>query len=455
MSQYKYLLNETDLPQHWYNIIADMPSPPGPPLSPATGQPIGPEALAPLFPMALIEQEVSTERYIPIPDEVREVYKLWRPAPLFRAHRLERALDTPAHIYYKYEGVSPAGSHKPNTAVAQAYYNREAGVRRLTTETGAGQWGSALAMACAFFGMECKVYMVRASYKQKPYRRVLMESWGAKVVPSPSPDTEIGRKFLAQDPDHPGSLGIAISEACEDAFAHDDTKYSIGSVVNHVLLHQTVIGLESKKQMEKAGFYPDIVVGCVGGGSNFGGMALPFVQDKLSGRNPKTRIICVEPTAAPSLTKGLYAWDYGDVGGLAPIVLMYTLGHGFIPSPIHAGGLRYHGMAPIISHLYKHGIVEAQAVKQIPVFEAAVQFARSEGFISAPETSHAIRVAIDEAVKCRESGQAKTILIAHSGHGHFDLGAYDEYLSRRLSDYEYPADKVREALADLPKIPGA
>jgi len=457
MDQTKFLLDEKDMPTAWYNVLPDLPDPLPPLRHPGTKEVLPKEGPLPppLFTDVVNKQEFSTQRYIDIPEEVQQVYRQWRPTPLIRARRLEKALDTPARIFYKFEGTSPAGSHKPNTAVAQAYYAKKEGVKRYATETGAGQWGSALAMACAFFGMECKVYMVRASYKQKPYRRILMESWGAKVVPSPSPDTEIGRKFLAQDPDHPGSLGIAISEACEDAFAHDDTKYSIGSVVNHVLLHQTVIGLESKKQMEKAGFYPDIIVGCVGGGSNFGGMALPFVQDKLSGRNPNTRIVCVEPTAAPSLTKGLYAWDYGDVGGLAPIVLMYTLGHGFIPSPIHAGGLRYHGMAPIISHLYKHGIVEAQAVKQIPVFEAAVQFARSEGFISAPETSHAIKVAIDEALKCRESGQAKTILIAHSGHGHFDLGAYDEYLSGRLSDYEYPADKVKEALADLPKIPGA
>jgi tryptophan synthase beta chain len=456
MDQTKFLLDEKEMPTAWYNVLPDLPDPLPPLRHPGTKEILPKEGPLPppLFTDVVNKQEFSTQRYIEIPEEVQQVYRQWRPTPLIRARRLEKALDTPARIFYKFEGASPAGSHKPNTAVAQAYYAKKEGVKRYATETGAGQWGSALAMACAFFGMECKVYMVRASYKQKPYRRILMESWGAKVVPSPSPDTEIGRKFLAQDPDHPGSLGIAISEACEDAFAHDDTKYSIGSVVNHVLLHQTIIGLESKKQMEKAGYYPDIIVGCVGGGSNFGGMALPFVQDKLSGRNPKTRIICVEPTAAPSLTKGLYAWDYGDVGGLAPIVLMYTLGHGFIPSPIHAGGLRYHGMAPIISHLYKHGIVEAQAVKQIPVFEAAVRFARSEGFISAPETSHAIKVAIDEALKCRESGEAKTILIAHSGHGHFDLGAYDEYLTGRLSDYEYPADKVKEALADLPKIPG-
>jgi tryptophan synthase beta chain len=454
MEQTKFTLNEKDMPTAWYNVLPDLPTPLPPLRHPGTKEVLPKEGPLPppLFTDVVNKQEFSTQSYIDIPEEVQQVYRQWRPTPLYRARRLEKALDTPAKIFYKFEGTSPAGSHKPNTAVAQAYYAKKEGVKRYATETGAGQWGSALAMACGFFGLECKVYMVRASYKQKPYRRILMESWGAKVVPSPSPDTEVGRRFLAENPDHPGSLGIAISEACEDAFAHDDTKYSIGSVVNHVLLHQTIIGLESKKQMEMAGFYPDIIVGCVGGGSNFGGMLLPFMRDKLKGSKPKTRIICVEPTAAPSLTKGVYAWDFGDVAGLAPIVLMYTLGHGFIPSPIHAGGLRYHGMAPIICHLYKLGLVEAQAVKQIPVFEAAVQFARSEGFISAPETSHALRVAIDEALKCRASGEAKTILIAHSGHGHFDLGAYDEYLSGRLQDFEYPADKVKEALKDLPEV---
>ncbi len=454
MDQTKFILNEKEMPTAWYNILPDLPTELPPLRHPGTKE-VLPKAgplPPPLFTDVVNKQEFSTQSYIDIPEEVQQVYRQWRPTPLLRAHRLEKALDTPAKIFYKFEGTSPAGSHKPNTAVAQAYYAKKEGVKRYATETGAGQWGSALAMACAFFGLECKVYMVRASYKQKPYRRILMESWGAKVVPSPSPDTEVGRRFLAENPDHPGSLGIAISEACEDAFAHDDTKYSIGSVVNHVLLHQTIIGLESKKQMEMAGLYPDIIVGCVGGGSNFGGMFLPFMRDKLKGGKSKTRIICVEPTAAPSLTKGVYAWDFGDVAGLAPIVLMYTLGHGFIPSPIHAGGLRYHGMAPIICHLYKLGLVEAQAVKQIPVFEAAVQFARSEGFISAPETSHALRVAIDEALKCRESGESKTILIAHSGHGHFDLGAYDEYLSGRLQDFEYPADKVKEALKELPVV---
>jgi len=456
MERVKFVLDEKDMPTSWYNIIPDLPEPLPPLRHPQTKEVLPKEGPLPppLFTDVVNKQEFSNQQYIEIPEEVQQVYRQWRPTPLIRARRLEKALDTPARIFYKFEGASPAGSHKPNTAVPQAFYAKKEGVKRYSTETGAGQWGSALAMACAFFGIQCKVYMVRASYQQKPYRRILMESWGASVVPSPSPDTEIGRSFLAKDPNHPGSLGIAISEACEDAFAHDDTKYSIGSVVNHVLLHQTIIGEESKKQMEMAGYYPDTIIGCVGGGSNFGGMALPFVKDKLSGKNPKTRIICVEPTAAPSLTKGLYAWDYGDVAGMAPIVLMHTLGHGFIPSPIHAGGLRYHGMSPIICHLYKLGLIEAQAVNQIPVFQAAVQFARTEGFISAPETSHALKVAIDEAIKCRESGQAKTILIAHSGHGHFDLGAYDEFLAGRLADFEYPADKVKEALADLPKIPG-
>jgi tryptophan synthase beta chain len=373
---------------------------------------------------------------------------------LHRAYRLEKALDTPAKIFYKYEGTTPAGSHKPNTAIPQVYYAKKAGVKRMATETGAGQWGSALAMACAFFGLECKVYMVRASYNQKPYRRIMMETWGANVVPSPSPDTKVGQSYLAQDPNHPGSLGIAISEACEDAFAHSDTKYSIGSVVNHVLLHQTIIGEETRKQMEMADAYPDIIVGCVGGGSNFGGMFLPWIRDKFSGKKPNMRIICVEPMAAPKLTRGVYAWDFGDIAGLAPIVLMYTLGHDFIPSPIHAGGLRYHGMAPIVSHLYKLGLIEAKAEYQVPVFEAGVKFARTEGIISAPESCHDLKVAIDEALKCKEEGKSKTILIAHSGHGHFDLAAYDEYLSGKLQDYEYPEAKVKEALASLPKVPG-
>jgi len=450
MDQTKFMLNEKDIPTAWYNVLPDLPTPLPPERHPATKEPT--RLPPPIFPEAINDQEFSQAHTIEIPEEVQQIYRLWRPTPLYRAYRLEKALDTPARIFYKFEDTSPAGSHKPNTAVAQAYYNKKEGVKRLSTETGAGQWGSALAFACQLFGLECKVYMVKVSYNQKPYRRILMETWGAKVVPSPSPDTETGRRILKEDPNAGGSLGVAISEAVEDAFGRDDTKYSIGSVANHVLLHQTVIGLEAKKQMEMAGFYPDIIIGCVGGGSNFAGLFLPFVKDKLNKSRPKTRIICVEPQAAPSLTKGLYAWDFGDEAGMAPILKMYTLGHKFMPPPVHAGGLRYHGMAPIICHLYKLGFVEARAVYQKPVFDAAVKFARTEGFVSAPETGHAIAVAIEEALKCRESGEKKTILINHSGHGHFDLSAYDEYLSGRMQDYEYPADKVKEALKDLPEV---
>jgi len=446
----KIILTEKEMPTSWYNVLADLPKPLPPILHPATKEPtILPP---PLFPSGIREQEFSKERYIEIPEEVQDIYKLWRPTPLIRAYRLEKALDTPAKIFYKYEGVSPAGSHKLNTAVAQAYYAKKDGIKRFTTETGAGQWGSALSLGCAFFGLECKVYMVKVSYYQKPYRRILMETWGAQCVPSPSPDTEIGRKILAEDPNSPGSLGIAISEAIEDAFKRDDTYYSIGSVITSVLLHQTIIGQEAKKQMEKAGFYPDIIVGCIGGGSNFAGMFLPFVKDKLEGKRPNLRIINVEPTACPSVTKGLYTWDYGDVAGLAPIIKMYTLGHTFMPPGIHAGGLRYHGMAPIICHLHRLGFVEAKAVPQVATFEAGVRFARVEGVVPAPEPNHAIRVAIDEALACRESGESKTILIALSGHGHFDLAAYDEYLTGKLQDYVYPEEKVKEALAHLPKV---
>jgi len=405
--------------------------------------------------MALIMQEFSPERYIEIPEEVQHIYHTWRPTVLHRAYRLEKALDTPAKIFYKYEGTSQAGSHKPNTAVAQAYYNKQEKTKRMTTETGAGQWGSALAMGCMFFGIELKVYMVKISYEQKPYRRILMETWGAKCVPSPSQDTKAGRDVLAKDPTCTGSLGIAISEAIEDAATRDDTHYSIGSCLNHVLLHQTIIGEETRKQMEMADAYPDIIIGCVGGGSNFAGQFLPWIRDKISGKRPDMRIICVEPQAAPTLTKGPYAYDFGDEAGLTPLLKMYTLGHTFVPSPIHAGGLRYHGMAPIICHLYKLGLVEARAEYQIPVFEAGVKFARTEGIITAPEPNHCIKVAIDEALACKESGESKTILIAHSGHGHFDLAAYDEYLSGRLPDYEYPEEKVKEALAQLPKVPTA
>ncbi len=447
----KVILTEKEMPTSWYNIQADLPEPLPPLRHPGTKEIT--RLPPPLFAEALNEQEFSKERYIEIPEEVQDILKMWRPTPMIRAFRLEKALDTPAHIYYKYEGVSPAGSHKLNTAVAQAYYNKKEGIKRLATETGAGQWGSALSMACQFFGLECKVYMVKVSYHQKPYRRILMETFGAKVVPSPSQDTQIGRKILAEDPNCSGSLGIAISEACEDAFSRDDTHYSLGSVVNHVLLHQTVIGLESKKQLEKIGVYPDIIVGCVGGGSNFAGMFLPFIKDKIEKKKPKTQIICVEPTACPSVTKGVYAWDFGDVCGMAPIALMYTLGHSFVPPPVHAGGLRYHGMAPIISHLHKLGFVEARAVNQIPTFQAAVQFAHAEGIIPAPEPAHAIKVVIDEALKCKESGQKKNILLALSGHGHFDLGAYEKYLTGQLEDFEYPKEKVEEALKQLPKIP--
>jgi len=456
MERRKFILDEKEMPTSWYNIQADLPQPLPPVLHPGTGKPVTPDDLAPLFPMELIKQEVSTERYIEIPEEVQEVYKTWRPTILHRAYRLEKALDTPAKIYYKYEGTSQAGSHKPNTAVAQAYYNKQEGIKRMTTETGAGQWGSALSMGCMFFGIELKVYMVAISYQQKPYRRVMMETWGAKCVPSPSPDTKAGRDMLAKDPDCPGSLGLAISEAVEDAVSRDDTHYSLGSVLNHVLLHQTINGLETKKlMMEKADAYPDIIVGCIGGGSNYAGLFLPFVKDKIEGKKPDLRIINVEPTSCPTLTKGPYTYDFGDVAGLTPLLKMYTLGHEFIPPPVHAGGLRYHGMAPIICHLHKLGLVEARAEHQLATFKAGVTFARAEGIIGAPETNHAIKAVIDEALKCRESGESKTILLAHSGHGLVDMTAYDAYLSGKLSDYEYPEDKVKEALAHLPKVPTA
>jgi len=446
----KIILTEKEKATHWYNIQADLPKPLPPLLHPATKEPtILPP---PLFPAALNEQEFSTERWIEIPDEVQDIYNLWRPSPLYRAHRLEKALDTPAHIYYKYEGVSPAGSHKLNTAVAQAYYNKKEGITRIATETGAGQWGSALSLGCQYFGLELKVYMVKVSYQQKPYRRIMMETWGAQCVASPSPDTQIGQKILAEDPNSTGSLGIAISEAVEDAATHDDTHYSLGSVLNHVLMHQTVIGLESQKQMEKAGEYPDMIIGCIGGGSNFAGMFLPFVKDKISGAKPDLRIISVEPEACPTVTKGPLTWDFGDVAGMAPIAFMNTLGHSFVPPPVHAGGLRYHGMAPIICHLVKLGFVEARAVKQKATFEAAIQFARTEGIIPAPEPSHAIRVTIDEALKCKQEGRSRNILLALSGHGHFDLGAYEQYLSGKLEDYEYPAEMVERALKDLPEV---
>ena len=446
----KVLLNESEMPTSWYNVAPDLPEPLPPPLHPVTLQPLGPQDLAPLFPMGLIMQEVSQERYIEIPEEVQEVYRLYRPTPLFRARNLEKALDTPAKIYYKYEGVSPAGSHKLNTSVAQAYYNKKEGVKRLATETGAGQWGSALAMACSFFDLECMVYMVKVSYYQKPYRRSIIETFGGRVIPSPSTETAAGRAVLAKDPDSNGSLGIAISEAVEDAVSREDTRYSLGSVLNHVLLHQTVIGQEAKKQLEKVDAYPDIVIGCVGGGSNFGGIALPFVRDRLAGK--KIQFIAAEPAACPSLTKGPYAYDYGDTAKMAPVAKMYTLGHSFVPAGIHAGGLRYHGMAPLISALCKQGVIEAVALYQTGVFDAAVQFARLEGIVPAPESAHAIKATVDAALKCKESGEAKTILFNLSGHGHFDMAAYDAYFSGKLDDYEYPESTVREALADLPKV---
>ncbi|MGH2561004.1 MAG: TrpB-like pyridoxal phosphate-dependent enzyme [Thermomicrobiales bacterium] len=448
----KFLLGEDRIPTEWYNIAADLPAPLPPVLHPGTGQPIGPEDLAPLFPMEVIKQEVSPERWIAIPKEVLDVYRLWRPTPLHRARRLEHALDLPANVrlFYKYEGTSPAGSHKPNTAVAQAFYNKQKGVARITTETGAGQWGSALAMACSLFGIELKVYMVKISFAQKPYRRALMETWGATCVPSPSTDTNAGRAILARDPDSNGSLGIAISEAVEDAATREDTKYSLGSVLNHVLLHQTLIGQEAVEQMEMAGAWPDVIVGCVGGGSNFAGLTFPFLQQKLAGRD--VRVVAVEPAACPTLTRGEYAYDFGDTGMLTPLVKMHTLGHSFVPAGIHAGGLRYHGAAPLVSLLLDQGLIEATSVQQLPTFEAAVRFARSEGIVPAPESAHAIRTAIDEALGARKAGEARTILFGLSGHGNFDLAAYDSYLAGSLQDYEHPREAIETALAELPRI---
>ncbi|MEA2609727.1 MAG: tryptophan synthase beta chain [Chloroflexota bacterium] len=449
--QTKFVLDESHIPRSWYNIAADLPVAPFPVLHPGTGQPIGPADLAPLFPMALIGQEVSVERNIEIPEPVRDAYRLYRPSPLYRAHGLEQALDTPAHIYYKYEGGSPSGSHKPNTAIPQAFFNKQEGVKRLATETGAGQWGSALAFAGALFGLEVKVYMVRASYDQKPYRRILMETYGAEVVASPSLTTNFGRHVLADTPDSPGSLGMAISEAVEDAATRDDTKYALGSVLNHVLLHQTVIGQEAIEQMGMAGESPDVVIGCAGGGSNFAGLAFPFL-----GRNfrdgARHRIIAVEPEAAPSLTRGVYAYDFGDMGKLTPLVKMYTLGSDFIPEPIHAGGLRYHGMSPLVSLLKQHDLIEARSVHQRSSFAAGVMFARAEGILPAPEPTHAIRAAIDEALAAKEAGEARVILFNLCGHGHFDLSAYERYLDGSLEDYEYPLERVEAALAGLPQV---
>jgi len=452
MEKVKIELSEEDIPKQWYNIQADLPTPLDPPLHPATGQPIGPDDLKALFPMELIKQEVSQERWIPIPEEVRDIYRIWRPTPLYRATRLEKFLKTPAKIYYKWEGNSPPGSHKPNTAVAQAYYNMKEGVTRLATETGAGQWGSALAFATCLFGMKCTVYMVRASYDQKPYRRIMMETWGAECIPSPSNRTKYGKKVLKDDPKCPGSLGMAISEAVEDAVTHENTKYSLGSVLSHVLLHQTVIGLECKKQFELIDDYPDSMFGCVGGGSNFSGASFPFVADKISGKKPDLRVVSCEPKACPTLTKGPYAYDFGDTAQMAPIVKMYTLGHSFIPPPIHAGGLRYHGDAPLLCRLTKDGFMEAEAFNQNEVFEAAITFARTEGIIIAPETAHAARGAIDEALRCKKTGEEKTIFLAASGHGLLDLSAYDAYLNKKLVDYEYPESLIKKALTKLPKV---
>jgi tryptophan synthase beta chain len=431
----KFLLADSQIPSAWVNVLPLLPEPLAPPLNPQTQAPLTPQDLLPLFPMEVIEQEFSPQAHIDIPGEVMDIYRLWRATPLYRARRLEQALDTPAHIYYKYEGTSPAGSHKPNTAVAQAYYNKRAGIKRLATETGAGQWGSALSLACQMFGLECTVYMVRVSYDQKPYRRMMMHTWGGKVYASPSRHTNAGRSVLAATPDSPGSLGIAISEAVEDAATHSDTNYSLGSVLNHVLLHQTVIGQEAKLQMEQAGEAPDVVIGCFGGGSNFGGLSLPYVIDKLKGSGP--RIVAVEPSACPTLTKGRFEYDYGDTAKLTPLVKMYTLGHDFVPAGIHAGGLRYHGASPLISHLVQMGLIEARAYSQLPVFDAAVQFARTEGILPAPESSHAIRAAVDEALMAREEGRSRNILFCLSGHGHFDLAAYENYLSGKLINFQY------------------
>ncbi len=452
MDNFKIVLDESHIPEKWYNILADLPEPLPAPLHPGTGKPLGPDDLAPLFPMELIKQEMSPEQYIEIPDEVRDIYRLWRPTNLFRARRLEKALDTPAKIYYKYEGTSPPGSHKPNTAVAQCYYNKKEGIKRISTETGAGQWGSSLAFAGACFDVEIKVYMVKVSYEQKPYRRIMMQTWGADCVPSPSTETNAGRAMLEKDPDCPGSLGLAISEAVEDAVSRDDTHYSLGSVLNHVLLHQTVVGQEAKEALEMVGDYPDIIIGCVGGGSNFAGLYLPFLKDKIDGTKPDLRIINVEPASCPTLTRGPYTYDFGDEAGLTPLLKMNTLGHGFIPPPVHAGGLRYHGMAPIICHVLNLGLVEARSVHQLETFQSGIMFAKQEGIISAPETDHAIAVAIQEALKCKESGEAKTILFNHSGHGHFDMAAYEAYLGGKLHDYEYPQEKIDEALESLPKV---
>ncbi|BAL23012.1 TrpB-like pyridoxal phosphate-dependent enzyme [Azoarcus sp. KH32C] len=449
----RILLEENEIPTHWYNVVADMPNAPTPPLGP-DGKPVSPEQLLAIFPGQILEQEMSAERWIPIPDEVREVYKIWRPSPLMRAVRLERALGTPAKIFFKYEGVSPAGSHKPNSAVPQAFYNRQAGIKRLTTETGAGQWGSSISFAGQMFGLEVRVYMVKVSYHQKPYRRLMMQTWGAEVFASPSELTQTGRDALARDPENQGSLGLAISEAVEEAAGRADTNYTLGSVLNHVLLHQTIIGLEAKKQFDKIGLYPDVVLGPCGGGSSFGGLAFPFLADKAAGdaRAQNLRCVAVEPTSCPTLTKGQYAYDFGDASGFTPLMKMYTLGHDFMPPGIHAGGLRYHGDSPLVSQLYHEGLLEAVAVPQLATFEAGVMFARNEGIIPAPESCHAIRAAIDEALKCKATGEPKVILFNLTGHGHFDMSAYERFFAGQLENYDYPAEAVAQSLAHLPKV---
>jgi tryptophan synthase beta chain len=452
VAQHRYILPEDRIPDRWYNIAADLPSMPPPPLNPGTGEPIGPEALAGIFPMSLIEQEVSQERWISIPDAVREVYAMWRPTPLYRAVGLEKALNTSCKIFYKYEGVSPAGSHKPNTSVPQAFYNKEAGVRKLSTETGAGQWGSSLAFACQHFGLECEVFMVRVSYDSKPYRRLMMETWGGECIASPSDRTNAGRAILADSPDSSGSLGIAISEAVEVAATHDDTNYALGSVLNHVLLHQTVVGQEAKEQLEMAGAYPDVVVGCVGGGSNFGGIAFPFLQDKIAGK--EIRIVAVEPASCPTLTRGTYGYDFGDTAQMTPLLPMHSLGHGFIPPSIHSGGLRYHGMAPLVSHVVHEGLVEATSYGQVECFTEAVRFAQAEGIIPAPEPSHAIRHVVAEVERAREEGVEKTILFNLCGHGHFDMPAYADFLSGNMTDLDVDEAELARATQALAALPG-
>ncbi|HUW37133.1 MAG TPA: TrpB-like pyridoxal phosphate-dependent enzyme [Rhodocyclaceae bacterium] len=449
MAAHKVILDESEMPTHWYNVVADMPNPPAPPLGP-DGKPVGPEQMLQIFSMPILEQEMSAERWIPIPEPVREIYRLWRPTPLCRAERLEKMLGTPAKIYYKNESVSPAGSHKPNSAVAQAYFNKQAGIKRMTTETGAGQWGSSLAFAAQMFDIELRVYMVKVSYEQKPFRRSMMQTWGAEVLASPTNLTQSGRNALARDPNNPGSLGLAISEAVEEAAGRDDTKYGLGSVLNHVLLHQTVIGLEAKKQFEKINAYPDMIFAPCGGGSNFAGVAFPFFADKAAGK--KVRLVAVEPSSCPTLTKGHYAYDFGDESGYTPLMLMYTLGHDFMPPSIHAGGLRYHGDSPLVSQLLKEGLIEAVAVPQVATFAAGVQFARAEGIIPAPESNHAIRAVIDEALNCKKTGEPKTLFFNLSGHGHFDMASYDRYLAGKLEDYDYPEVEIQAALDRLPKV---